>query len=476
VNKGGSSAWRDELLGALEEVGGNRAHTVAVLWTWLARHPQLLTALHDKAPAIRDAAAAMDRRGEVIDDTLGWIEQSPLVKNAVVLLALIEIQLSREMVRETRRASMLMLSKGVDRTPVIVHWRNPSLAIAAHTPHRPTPPGTATQPSLSAFAPRLRVCPVEKHEVKLQVLSTKGPEWEAALRLLDLGLSSHPASLQVHLDTLGDHGMSGWRPTGYRVGCYHPGEINAEDERLCIDAAEKAVRKAAAADSQSTVLLMPELAATPRVRAAITAQIASQPNAAALTVIGLYHEPHNGEPPIDHELLEDSSLGAYVNEAVVLGPNGNELWRHCKLSAAKARFPGSKSAVSEDIVPGVTLSLAPTPIGVVAVAICLDAFAESTERRLEASPAEVLLIPSLSPTVIRHRYSLQRLVQVLWAIGFVCNRAPFPPSEGGSVWNEEDNRSFWAMQREPLHIPPKSDPDAHPSFIFALADRSGSTA
>jgi hypothetical protein len=473
MGKGGSTALRDELLDALEEAGGSRAHTIAVLWTWLARHPQLLTSLREKAPAIRDVAAEMDRRGEVVDDTLLWIEQSPLPRNAVVLLALIEIQLSREMARETRRASMLMLSKGVDRTPVIVHWRNPSLAIAAHTPHYPFPPAAVTQPSLSAFAPRLRVCPVEKHEVRLQVLSTDGPEWEAALRRLDLGLSSYPAPLQVHLDTLGDHGMSGWRPTGYRVGCYHPSEIDAADERECIKAAQKAVCKAA---GRPAVLLMPELAATPRVREAISAQIASQSNAPALAVIGLYHEPHDGDPPTDHEPPEDSSLGAYVNEAVVLGPNGNELWRHCKLSCAQGSLPGSKSAVSEDIVPGVTLSLAPTPIGVIAVAICLDAFAESTEERLEASPAEVLLIPSLSPTVIRHRISLQRLVQILWAVGFVCNRAPFPPSEKGSVWNEEDNRSFWAVQREPLHIPPRSDPDAHPSFIFALADDPGSAA
>jgi predicted amidohydrolase len=513
-----------ELLDALGEARGDLARTVAVLWTWLARHPQQLGSLHAKAPAIADAAAKVRPFTAIDEDTLCWLRKEPL-HNAAVLLTRIDRQLIK------RKAPLLIATSGVDGTPVIVAWREPSLAIAVHegskATSRPVPPATQTQPSLSAFAPGLLVSPVDVDGIKLEVLELAGTGWDAAMRRLDKGMVPPKPGLCVHLDTLGDHGMSGWSSTGQRIGCYDPGGIDAADERRCIEAAEAAVRAAA---GRSTVLLMPELAATPRVLEAVRAEIAINENAPALTVVGLYHMVPEGDPQIDPALTGNSALASRVNEAVVLGPNGQELWRHRKLSCAEGKMSGSNDSTAadrsptedrrptggglsrendaateelssgegdtaaegalpragaaladdippgdgdteaEDIVLGETLALAPTPMGTVAVAICIDIFDEFAHERLARSPAEVLLIPSLSPTVIRHRYSLQRLVQVLWAMGFVCNRAPYPPEGGGSVWNEDDNRSFWASQREPLEIPPKSPAGAHPSFVFKLAD------
>ena len=88
---------------------------------------------------------------------------------------------------------------------------------------------------------------------------------------------------------------------------------------------------------------------------------------------------------------------------------------------------------TEDIVLGSKLQVAPTPLGVLTLLICLDSFVPHVRERVLASPAEVLLIPSLSPTVRRHRTSVEHLAEALWAIAFVCNRAPTAPSGRSSV-------------------------------------------
>ena len=106
--------------------------------------------------------------------------------------------------------------------------------------------------------------------------------------------------------------------------------------------------------------------------------------------------------------------------------------------------------------------------------ICLDAFHQKVRDRIEHSPAEVLLVPSLSPSVHRHRDSLQQLVQVLWGVAFVCNRSPYGKSsphnpEQVSVWNDKGNRSFWVLQRANLPRPRAKAKGAYPSFVFRLA-------
>jgi hypothetical protein len=119
--------------------------------------------------------------------------------------------------------------------------------------------------------------------------------------------------------------------------------------------------------------------------------------------------------------------------------------------------------------------------------ICLDLFTSISEERIRRSPAEVLVVPSLSPTLTRHRIAMRSLVERLWAIGFVCNRAPGDtsanpdcpnaptgnaknPPDDGSVWNEEANRSFWMSQREPDASFERRPAGAHHSFVFRLSE------
>jgi hypothetical protein len=179
--------------------------------------------------------------------------------------------------------------------------------------------------------------------------------------------------------------------------------------------------------------------------------------------VGLYHLTPDDEPDTDASLLGDAKLAERVNEAVVLGPDGTELWRQRKLSRAEGPRPGSDERYLEHIRLGKELKVIQTPIGIVSVVICLDVFADHLARRLASSPIDVLLIPSLSPKVERHRWALQRLVQTLWGIGFVCNRTP------DGRWNGYEHRSFWAVHREAYHVPDELAETSHPSFVFKLA-------
>ncbi len=486
-----------ELLGALDQARASRARTdltrtVAVLWTWLERHMQLLGSLLEKSPAIRAAAMAAPAFAELDDATLAALEREPL-RNAAELLARIDLSLV------DHKTFILDRAYDVDGNEVFVAWRSPSLAIAAHKDRedvekdRPVPPEAMAHPSLSTLAPNLLVCPVViggkgAHGIKLKVPDMEGQEWLAARKRLDAGMAGHPMLMKIHLDALGEHGMSGWLPTGERVGCFDPEQIKAEDEVCCIAAVEEAVRCAA---GTSSVLLMPELAATPKVLGALERALAKNRDAPALTVVGLYHGKTDLASDSQSALVGDSALASRVNEAVVLGPGGKELWRQRKLSYAQGRTdpdgvtdpddmtdltaePATEDVpLVEDIRLGDELEIVPTTsLGTIAVPICLDIIASAAKARILSSPTEVLLIPSLSPTLHRHRYHLHQMVQVLWAIGFVCNRWVKAPENGETVWNEFENRSFWMSQRESARIPAPRPPGDRPCFVFSFAPDS----
>ncbi len=273
--------------------------------------------------------------------------------------------------------------------------------------------------------------------------------------------------LRVYLDSLDEEGLSGFERVedgNCKVGCYRKEKIDDAEEARCVEEAKQAVR---AVEGESSILLMPELAATPPVVAAVEAELKSQNEAGtapALTILGLYHHIPEESPELDRDLVREGELAEWVNEAVVLGPDGTELWRHRKLSSA-----ADDEGFVEDIRLGERLRLLRTPIGIVTVVICLDAFAPHVRERVLASPAEVLFVPSLSPSIHRHRTSLEHLVQVLWGAAFVCNRGP-EAVEGGTVWDEPRNRSFWAVQRRSAESSPERTEDGRPSFVFKLAE------
>jgi predicted amidohydrolase len=269
--------------------------------------------------------------------------------------------------------------------------------------------------------------------------------------------------LEVHLDSLGDAGRSDWWVGPEHVlAALREQEVQPEQLVEALEAVRSAVREAA---GLSRILVLPELVATDEVLAAIGEELRSLPLAAvpALTVVGRYHQPCD-------DMADQPELGRYVNEAVVLGPLGGTLWSHRKLSSAGDDVEteeGSRKVV-EDIRLGRTLDVVDSPLGSLAVAICLDTFAGHSRERLARSPANVLLVPSLSPKVERHRSSLAQLVQVLFGIAFVCNRA-IMPLDGKSSWDDKQNRSFWAIQRKSIvdGVPSEGE---RPSFVFRLVD------
>ena len=199
---------------------------------------------------------------------------------------------------------------------------------------------------------------------------------------------------------------------------------------------------------------------------ALKGSLRRERNAPALTIVGLYHLSAKDDEET-YALVAEEKLAGHLNEAAVLGPDGKELWRHRKLSCAEGKMKGSDSKVIEDIRPGKRMEFVPTALGNLAVLICLDAIAPQARERFVKGPANVLFVPSLSPSVRRHRNSILHLVEVTWAAAFVCNRSP-DQTLGRDAWNAEKARSFWGHQRHGIEIPDARDGSEHHSFVFEL--------
>jgi predicted amidohydrolase len=361
------------------------------------------------------------------------------------------------------KAPLLVPAQGFRGEDVLVSWRVSELVTRVNGAQYP--PSALEHPSLTTLAPTLAVSPRLANGIVLEGLRPAGPSWRLVEQTLIQALDEGSPPLEIHLDPLGEHGTSGWecdRTLG--VGIYDPARIDGEDEERCIAAARVAVSRAA---GPSSILLMPELAATPPVLAAIRAQLAAERDAPVLTVVGLYHLPADADPGLA-SLAGGEELSDHVNEAVVLGPRGDVLWRHRKLTCAEGTMRKDEPKLAEDIRLGDRLTVVPTPLGNLAVVICLDSFAPHVRDRLAKSPANVLLIPSLSPGVHRHRDSLQHLVQLLWAAAFVCNRSPHVDDEGVGAWNAAANRSFWTLQRNAPALLEEKQTGEYPSFVFKL--------
>jgi predicted amidohydrolase len=466
------------MLSALEPVADDAIRVAAILWTWLEQYPLKLSELGRKPPKIRAEALELDAFELVGADERARLEDAP-IPAAAELLVRVDKRLTQDPPHGMHRV------KAVDGHDVLVMWKRANLMRRLRDDQEP--PAVLEQPSLTRLAPRLVVCPVECGEVVLGKAPASGIVWNAACDLLEQGCAY--GTLSFHLDCLGDAGLEpsedgipGWTTDEDRAaGCFDEQALDPTVEQDCTAAAVSAVREVA---GRAAVLVLPELLATSRVELQIAEtvrELNERGEAPALTVFGLYHRVPDdlGAAHTDRDaLLGGEELAKRVNEAVVLGPDGSELWRHRKLSAAQMQAEEDESAEdesapvdeltpTEDIRPGRRLQLADSPIGWIAVLICMDAFAERLGQRLERCGADVLLVPSLSPTVHRHRNSLQALVQRLWGIALVCNRAPLRPN-AGSRWDEAKNRSFWAIARFPPQEPVPAAGST--SVILDLAD------
>jgi hypothetical protein len=329
------------------------------------------------------------------------------------------------------------------------------------------PPSASEHPSLTTLAPSLIVCPVAADGVELIPHRLEGPEGDFVRDSLEDAIQGDQPAIEVHLDTLATAGLpASWDlDNNLRLGALIEEMKDKQDEAVA--AAEAAID---AARGSSRILVLPELVASDQTLVAIREALARlEGEGPALTIVGRYHRIGDGADEMDSELLGDSEPGRYVNEAVVLGPFGGVLWKHRKFTSAGGKVRTTDDAtqyVVEDIRLGRTLTVADTPLGALAVPICLDTFAAHGRARLERSPANVLLVPSLSPTVERHSSSLRLLVGALWGLAFVCNRW-LEWNEEDANWNDDDTRSFWVVQGsdEITSIPSEGN---RPSFVFSL--------
>jgi predicted amidohydrolase len=439
-----------DLVKMLEQVEGRDAAVLALLWTWLERHLVELGSLVQKAPALARRAREEGPLPGIDAGAIATVSAEPPA-GAALVLARLALALGDSPVPIAEEA------QGFLGEPVLVFWKAPELA--RRIGRDEGPPSAQEHPSLVTLAPTLAVCPKLEHGYGLRVARPDQAEWELSAALLRRGLAARDGSLEFHLATMGDHGLSGWwGDEELGVCALTVGDAGPEDQEDALDAFEAAIDLAPAGG----VLLLPELAATPANLATISGLLAGAGEAApALTVVGLYHaEPEEGTGGGD--------LAPYVNEAVVLGAAGRELWRHRKMtySEGPVEVDGSELDLVEHIRLGDSLAVIGSPLGTISVVICLDTFAPASRERLLRSPVELLLVPSLSPSVHRHTDSLQHLVQALAGVAFVCNRSPRLPGPGRSRWNDDKNRSFCAAQRE--HLPAMECREEEATFVLRV--------
>lgn len=292
--------------------------------------------------------------------------------------------------------------------------------IADHA-QRSVPP-SARQGTMAAYAHRMTVVPVEgpgEHTIACVNLQAAAPA--VFKRLLAAARSELNAALAPFEGRIDYAGLADYLARKVDFAVFK----DPHNESDLVAQATAAVE--AAAEARATLLVFPELAFSPAMLAAVRARLASHgvDGHPILTVAGLCHAPL-------------PSGGVHVNEAVLLGPSGDEIWRHRKLR----RFTDA-GAVPEHIETGFTLGVIETPCGNLATPICLDVFAHETKELLLTSHATVLLVPSLSPKVNAHQTAASEFAAARSGSTFLCNRTV--------TGYADDAPSFYLVPRPPGH-------------------------
>jgi predicted amidohydrolase len=213
---------------------------------------------------------------------------------------------------------------------------------------------------------------------------------------------------------------------------------------------EAALREAA--KQKVTILVFPELAIPPGIYARVRALLAAQEGDShpLLTVLGLCHAcPPGGS--------------ADVNEAVLLGPDGTELHRHRKLTryGMKTGYP-----CGEGTETGLEIHILLSPIGNLALLICLDLLHKDVVRVITDSVANVFLVPSLSPSTGAHRDRATTLCADQLASTFVCNRWLQDAGSTATSFYRVPSREWGEVLHLPADTPAGVQPE--PYLLFEL--------
>jgi len=157
-----------------------------------------------------------------------------------------------------------------------------------------------------------------------------------------------------------------------------------------------------AARERATLLVFPELTFTERMRQHLVSSLANKPyeNGPLLTVAGCCHRPGEG-------------VRSAHNEAMLLGPDGQTLHRHAKLTRYTWQEE-DKPHRAEGTETGTELGVLECALGNLAIAICLDLFESQLQGVIDASHANVFLVPSLSEKTGDHRQAASAWSEVTW--------------------------------------------------------------
>jgi hypothetical protein len=200
-----------------------------------------------------------------------------------------------------------------------------------------------------------------------------------------------------------------------------------------------------------TLLLFPELAVPTateeRIHQALMPRgVGGYP---ILTLFGCCHRP--------------SSRGRlYLNEAVLLGPDGTELHRHRKLVPFTDYRFGEGHPVGENLETGKILTILESAIGNLTPLICIDLLNDEVKEVVRRSHGSLLPVPSFSEETKAHRHAAVTLQVRARAGTFVCNRWTTPLSK--------DTTSFYRVPRQnglTLHWP---NSGGSPYLLFDLTD------
>ena len=194
---------------------------------------------------------------------------------------------------------------------------------------------------------------------------------------------------------------------------------------------------------RATVLIFPELSVPPSVESLLRESLREKPDEPPfITVYGRIHRPAK---------VSDEKFPLDLNQAVVLGPAGQELCVHDKLTTF-GEIPATKHfkffdrpwphGISERNQKGKSLTVLDTPIGVLCPLICKDLLDERIEHFILETHIDTILLPSLSPQTSAHYDVARRLLLRSWASVFVANRCLEP------IWIKE--QTAWRLPAEKM--------------------------
>lgn len=173
-----------------------------------------------------------------------------------------------------------------------------------------------------------------------------------------------------------------------------------------------------AREERVTLLLFPELAIPSGTENKIRRDLARNgiDGHPILTLFGCCHCPSAEE-------------NLYLNEAVLLGPDGFELHRHRKLVPFTDYRFGEAHPVCEPLETGKTITILESAVGNLTPLICIDLLNDGIKEVVRRSHGNLFAVPSFSEETKAHRHAAITLQVRARASTFVCNRWTTPLSE-----------------------------------------------